>query len=232
MRSSHNINVNISTMNIYMSHVFRFMTLGLLLTAVVAYFSMQSTAFMNILQTNFFLLLGLLIAEVALVVYISARISKLSSQTATGLFLLYSALNGITIAPMLLLYTGTSIASTFFVSAGMFGVMSFYGMFTKRDLTSWGSFLIMGLIGILIATLVNFFLKSSVLASVISYLGVAIFLGLTAFDVQKLKEFGESMPVDNPTVARRGVILGAITLYLDFINIFLFLLRIMGNRSE
>ena len=220
--------------NTYLSRVFRFMTLGLCITALIAYFSLQSQTFIQSLYSNPLLFLLLLFIEISLALYLSARIATLSAQTASMIFILYSALNGITISPMLFLYTGASIVSTFFICASMFGVMSLYGSSTQRDLTSWGSFLIMGLLGIIIASIVNLFLQSSAVESAITYIGVFIFLGLTAYDVQKLKLLGESMPSNNPTVVQRGVVLGALTLYLDFINLFLFLLRIFGvsARSE
>ncbi|HKK33722.1 MAG TPA: Bax inhibitor-1/YccA family protein, partial [Desulfomicrobiaceae bacterium] len=146
--------------------------------------------------------------------------------------MLYSAMNGATLSAVLLAYTGASVFSTFLVCAGMFGAMSVYGMTTKKDLTSMGSFLFMGLIGIIIASVVNIFLQSPAMHFVISGVGVLIFTGLTAYDTQKLKAMGESAPMDDATAVRRGTILGALTLYLDFINLFLMLLRFMGQGRE
>lgn len=223
---------SVALMNRYLVGVFRYMTLGLFITGIVAYGISLSTTLVQALFSNILLLILLFIAEIGIVYYVSANIAKLSANTATGLFLTYSALNGLTLSAIFLLYTKASIVTTFFIAGAMFLTMAIYGSITKRDLTSLGSFLTMGLFGIIIATLVNIFLRSPVVDSVITYIGVFIFLGLTAFDVQKLKYFGESMPLDNPTVAQRGIILGALTLYLDFINLFLFLLRIFGNSRE
>ena len=223
---------NITTLSTYLSSVFRYMAGGLCITAFISYFTIQSPVFMASLINNPFLYIALLVIEVVVAMYLSLRISTFSAQKATAIFILYSALNGITLAPLLFFYTGASVVKTFFICAGMFGAMSIYGHSTKRDLTSWGSFLFMGLIGIIIASLANFFFKSSAVNAAITYIGVFIFLGLTAYDVQKLKEFGQNMPTDNPTVAQRGIILGALTLYLDFINLFIYLLRIFGNIRD
>ncbi|MDE7469075.1 MAG: Bax inhibitor-1/YccA family protein [Desulfovibrionaceae bacterium] len=223
---------NITTLSTYLSSVFRYMAGGLCITAFISYFTIQSPTFMASLINNPFLYIALLVIEVVVAMYLSLRISTFSAQKATTIFILYSALNGITLAPLLFFYTGASVVKTFFICAGMFGAMSIYGHSTKRDLTSWGSFLFMGLIGIIIASLANFFFKSSAVNAAITYIGVFIFLGLTAYDVQKLKEFGQNMPTDNPTVAHRGIILGALTLYLDFINLFIYLLRIFGNLRD
>ena len=181
---------------------------------------------------NKMIFFGMLIAELGIVFYLSARINKLSAGTATGLFLLYSALNGVTISLVLAVYTAQSVFAAFVTCSGMFAAMSVYGHVTKKDLTSWGSFLFMGLIGLLIAMLVNIFLQSSVMQMVISFAGVIIFTGLTAYDTQKLKEMGESAPLDDAVAMRRGVILGALTLYLDFVNLFLMLLRLFGGNRN
>jgi hypothetical protein len=173
----------------------------------------------------------LLIAEVGLVFYLSARIQKISGGAATSLFLIYSALNGVTLSILLMAYTTAALFKAFFTAAGMFGAMSIYGYVTKKDLTSWGSFLFMGLIGVFIAMLVNMFLQSAVMDFVISGIGVIVFLGLTAYDTQKLKTMGETAPMDDATVVRRGTIMGALMLYLDFINLFIMLLRLFGGRE-
>ena len=164
--------------------------------------------------------------------YITARMHVLSAGTATGLFLLYSVLMGVFLGPVLLVYTGSSVAQAFLVTAGMFGGMSVFGMVTKRDLSGMGSFMIMGLWGILLASIVNAFIGNSAVDLTISVLGVIIFTGLTAFDTQKLRMMGESAPVDDSLAMRRGALLGALTLYLDFINMFLMLLRLLGNRNS
>jgi FtsH-binding integral membrane protein len=154
-----------------------------------------------------------------------------TSQAATGIFLGYSALNGVTLSTILLYYTASSVAATFFVTAGMFGAMAVYGFVTKKDLSSWGSFLFMGLIGIIIAMVVNIFLASPMISWVISGIGVIIFTGLTAYDVQQITRMGEQGIMDGGEAAiRKGAIMGALKLYLDFINLFLMLLRFMGDR--
>jgi len=172
----------------------------------------------------------LIIAQLALVFVLSGMVHRLSGAVATALFMLYSALTGLTMASIFLVYTYSSIASTFFVTAGMFGAMSFYGYTTKRDLSRFGSLLFMALIGILLASLVNFWLKSPALMWAITYIGVVVFVGLTAYDTQRLKAIGENINVNDKENLRRASIMGALTLYLDFINLFLMLLRIFGNR--
>jgi len=176
-------------------------------------------------------LYGLLIGELGMVFYLSARIQKMSAQAATGIFVGYSILNGITLSTILLYYTASSVAATFFVTAGMFGAMAVYGFVTKKDLTSWGSFLFMGLIGIIIAMVVNIFLGSSMMSWVISGIGVIIFTGLTAYDVQQISRMGAQGIMDGgEAVVRKVVIMGAFRLYFDFFNLFLMLLRFVGDR--
>jgi hypothetical protein len=215
-----------------MRGVYQWMALGLGLTGIIAYFTATSPTLLQIIFGNPLVMWGLLIGELLLVVGLSAGISKLSGSTATFLFLLYSGLNGLTLSAIFLVYTTSSIASTFLICAGMFAAMSIYGLTTKKDLTSLGSFLFMGLIGIIIASIVNIFLKSSAFQFVISGIGVIVFVGLTAYDSQKLKLMGESAPYDDALAIRRGTILGALTLYLDFINLFLMLLRFFGQSRE
>ena len=176
------------------------------------------------------LFFGLIIGELALVGYISARINKLSSYNATLLFLAYTILNGLTMAVIFMAYTSESISSTFIITAGTFGVMSLYGYYTKSDLTKIGSLAFMALIGIIIASVVNMFMNSELMSWIISYLGVAIFIGLTAYDTQKLKGIAIN-GFENEESMEKSAILGALTLYLDFINLFLFLLRILGDRK-
>jgi len=166
-----------------------------------------------------------------LVLILSAAISRMQSSTGILLFFLYSALNGLTLSVIFLAYTRASIANTFFVTAGTFGAMSFYGYTTQRDLTSWGSFLFMGLIGIILASVVNIFLRNEMVYWVVTYAGVLIFVGLTAYDTQKLKAMAMAGFADEET-ERKTAVLGALTLYLDFINLFLMLLRIMGSRRD
>jgi hypothetical protein len=175
----------------------------------------------------------LIFAELGLVWYLSARIEKMQASTATGLFFLYAFLNGLTLSVIFLVYSGSSIAATFFITAGMFLSMSVYGMVTKRNLDGLGSFMFMGLIGIIIASIVNLFIGSTVLESAISLIGVIVFVGLTAYDVQKIKMMGEEgiMSQGEATV-RKGTIIGALALYLDFINLFLMLLRLFGGARD
>lgn len=222
----------VEVLNAFMRGVYQWMTLGLGLTGIVAYLTATSPSLLQIIFGNPMIMWGLLIGELLLVLGLSAGISRLSGGTATFLFLLYSGLNGLTLSAIFLVYTASSIASTFLICAGMFAAMSIYGLTTKKDLTSWGSFLFMGLIGIIIASIVNIFLKSPGFNFVISGLGVIIFVGLTAYDSQKLKRMGESAPYDDAVAIRRGTILGALTLYLDFINLFLMLLRFFGQSRE
>jgi hypothetical protein len=219
-------------LNAFMRGVYQWMSAGLGLTAVTAYLTISTPALINILQANPTLLFVLIFAELGLVIAMSAAIHKFSALTATALFMLYSGLNGVTIAPLLLIYTGASVAGTFVICAGMFGAMSVYGLTTKKDLSSWGSFLFMGLIGIILASIVNIFLQSSMLHFAVSGIGVLVFVGLTAYDTQKLREMGETAPMDDGTAVRRGTILGALRLYLDFINLFLMLLRFFGQMRE
>lgn len=228
----------VELVNAFMRGVYGWMGAGLGVTALVALAVQSSPTLLGALfnydpATGAVGLSGtvivLLLAELGLVFFLSARIGSMNPSTATTLFLVYSGLNGLTLTPILLAYTSTSVFSTFVTTAGMFGAMSVYGMVTKKDLTSWGGFLFMGLIGLIIAMVVNLFLQSPAMAFVISGIGVLVFLGLTAYDTQRLKTMGEQMPAD-AAVIRRGSILGALTLYLDFINIFLMLLQFMGDR--
>ena len=214
----------------YMAQVYGWMTCGLLLTAFVAWYAARSEAIMSFVFSSQITFFGLIIAQLALVFVLSGLIHKLSPALATGLFMLYSALTGLTLSSILLVYTAQSIAATFVVTAGMFGVMSLYGYMTKRDLSGLGNMLFMGLIGIVLASLVNFWLKSEALMWAVTYIGVVIFVGLTAYDTQKLKNIGQQIDVRDSSLLRKYSILGALTLYLDFINLFLMLLRIFGNR--
>lgn len=218
--------------NSFILSVYNWMAIGLALTGGVAYAVAGSQAMLNLIFGNRIVFYGLIIVELGFVFYLSARIQKISSTTATSLFLFYAAINGATLASIFILYTRTSIVSTFFICAATFGVCSIYGMVTKRDLTSVGNFMMMGLIGIIIASLVNFFIRSSAMAMIINYIGVFVFVGLTAYDTQKIKRMALSQPADlDRQTVRKGAIIGALSLYLDFINMFLFLLRILGDRD-
>ena len=218
--------------NSFVRSVYNWMAIGLGLTGFVAYYVSNSPSLLNIIFGNPIVFWGLIIGELALVFTLSARVGKMQASTATAMFVVYAVLNGATLSAIFLAYTKSSIASTFFVCAGTFVAASIYGWVTKKDLTSFGSFLFMGLIGIIIASVVNIFLKSSGMAMIISYIGVFIFIGLTVYDTQKLKNMALTQPADaDAAVVRKGAIIGALSLYLDFINLFLMLLRIMGNRE-
>lgn len=217
--------------SIFLAKVFNWMALGLGITGIVAYAVAYSGIAIQLINSPLFYIL--MFGELGLVFYLSARIDKIAAGTATGLFLGYSALNGVTLSMIFLAYTASSIAGTFFITAGMFGAMAVYGMVTKRDLSGFGSFLFMGLVGIIIASIVNIFLKSSSLYWAISMIGVFIFTGLTAWDVQKIKRMGEEGILEQGEVAiRKGAIMGALALYLDFINLFLMLLRFFGGSRD
>ncbi len=215
-----------------MRKVYVWMTLALVITGFTAYGVASSPGIISALVANRMLFIGFLIAEVALVWFVSARIMKLSLTAATLIFTAYSVLNGITLSMIFLAYTMQSIASVFFITAGTFAVMSLIGYFTKTDLSSLGKILMMAVIGLIIATVVNaFLLKSGGFSLIISYVGVLIFVGLTAYDTQKIKVM--LAEADNMTEeAQKIALLGSLSLYLDFINLFLFLLRIFGGNRE
>ena len=219
-------------LSLFMRGVYQWMAAGLCLTALAAYFTAGSAFLMDLIFGNPIVLIMLIVGELGLVIAISAGINKLSASTASFLFLLYSTLNGVVLSSILNIYTGASIFTTFLVCAGMFVAMSVYGMFTQKDLTGWGNMLFMGLVGIILASVVNIFLQSPGLEFAISGIGVIVFVGLTAYDTQKLKNMGESAPLDDQTALIRGTILGALTLYLDFINLFLMLLHFLGQMKE
>ena len=215
---------------VLMRKVYVWMTLALVITGVTAYGVATSPGLMMAIATNKLLFWGLIIAEFGLVVAISAAINKLSLTTATLLFVLYSVINGATLSFIFAIYTMSSIASVFFITAGTFAVMAVIGYTTKKDLTSIGKILFMALIGIIIATIVNIFLKSTGLQMIVSYLGVLIFVGLTAYDSQKIKQMLLMAP-DAGEGAQKIALLGALSLYLDFVNLFIYLLRIFGRRE-
>lgn len=215
-----------------MRKVYVWMTLALVITGFVAYGVASSPGIITALVSNKLLFWGLFIAELALVWTVSARINRLSLTTATLLFILYSALNGATLSLILLVYTMQSIASVFFITAGTFAVMAAIGYFTKSDLSSLGKILMMALVGLIIATVVNaFLLKSGGFSLILSYVGVLIFVGLTAYDTQKIKQM-LIMADDVNEETQKIALLGSLSLYLDFINLFLYLLRIFGNSRE
>lgn len=216
----------------FMNLVYGWMSVGLLLTAFVAWYTAQSPAMRDFVFSGNLAFYGLIAAQLGLVIAISAFINRLSSGVATTLFMLYSVLTGITLSSIFLVYTTGSIVSTFFVAAGMFAALSVYGYSTSRDLSGFGRFLFMGLIGIVLASLVNLFFKNDTVTWVVTYIGVFVFAGLTAYDTQKLKMMGQQIPQDNAELVKKFSIVGALTLYLDFINLFLMLLRILGSRDN
>ena len=225
--------------NEFVRSVYNWMAIGLALTGFTAYYASHSEFLLNLLfsvQGNqmrpSMLFYGFIIGELALVFFLSARIQRLQASTATLMFVIYAILNGLTLSFVFLAYTGASVASTFFICSATFVVASLFGWMTKRDLTSFGNFMFMGLIGIIIASVVNIFLRSSMMYMIISYIGVLVFVGLTAYDTQHLKSMAMSQPDGlDGAVVRKGAIMGALKLYLDFINLFLMLLRILGNRQ-
>ena len=214
-----------------MRSVYVWMTLALAITGLVALYVANSYTLVSAIMANRFAFWGLLIAEVGLVWYLSARVDRLSFTTATLLFIVYSILNGATLSILFLIYTASSIASVFFITAGTFAVMAVIGYFTKRDLTRLGSLCLMGVIGLIIASVVNLFFLNDTASLIISYIGVLIFVGLTAYDSQKIKRLlsGEDIEVNETT--QKIALMGALTLYLDFINLFIYLLRIFGDRK-
>ena len=211
--------------------VYIWMSLALCITGLTALIIANNNDIMYSLLQNEAMFWGILIAELVLVFVLAGRINKLSMGTATFLFILYSILNGVTMSLIFIIYTESSIASTFFVTAGTFGAISIYGYATKKDLSSWGSILIMGLIGIIIASIVNIFMASETLYWIISYAGVLIFVGLAAYDTQKIKKAILDPNVEVNESLNKIALMGALELYLDFVNLFLHLLRIMGNRD-
>lgn len=212
-----------------MKQVYVKMTIALLVTGLVSFFCGTSYEYLSFFMSHSWFMWVLVIAELGMVIGISAGIAKLSSPTATGLFYLFAVVNGLLLAPIFVIYTHESIAKTFFITAGTFGAMSIFGYTTNQDLSKIGNILFMALIGLIIASVVNIFTKSSTLDWIITIAGVIIFVGLTAWDTQKIKEMAKVMPADQ--VGRLATI-GALSLYLDFINLFLYLLRIFGSRRD
>jgi FtsH-binding integral membrane protein len=215
----------------YMIRVYNYMAVGVALTGVAAWvvyqLALSNPAFRQALFGSP-LYLVLLFAPLALVFFLSFRIDHLQAGTARALFFFYAALLGVSLAPIFMAYTHNSIANVFFISAASFGALSLWGYTTRRDLSAFGAFLIMGLFGIIIASLVNLFLQSGAMSFVISVVGVLVFAGLTAWDTQRIKEMYD--PMDDGTIGGRKAVMGALTLYLDFINLFLMLLRLFGDR--
>ncbi len=218
--------------NTFLRSVYNWMAIGLALTGFTAYFVAHSQL-INVIHGNPVVLFAMIFGELGLVFFLAARVQKLKASTATSLFVIYAVLNGAVLSSIFVIYTSASIVSTFFVCALTFGALSVYGMVTKKDLSSVGSFAFMGLIGIIIATVVNLFIQSQMMTMLISYIGVIVFVGLTVYDTQQLKQMAETQPADaSGAMIRKGAIIGALRLYLDFINLFIMLLHIMGVARD
>lgn len=214
-----------------LKNVYLWMTLALGISGVTAIAVANSPQLLELLYGNGLVLFIVFIAQLGLVWLISARISSMSINTATALFIAYSILTGVTLASIFIVFTQESIASVFFISAGTFAAISLYGYTTKRDLSNWRTYLLMGLIGLIIASVVNWFMHSEMLYWIISYVGVLVFVGLTAYDTQKIKQMALVSYNQEGEISQKIALLGALTLYLDFINLFIYLLRIFGRRK-
>lgn len=217
------------TVSSVMKRVYVRMTLALLVTAVTSLWAASSEMFFSFISQNSWSMWVLLIAEVGLVIAISGAINRLSSTAATALFFLFAVINGLALSPIYFIYNTVSIAKTFFITAGTFGAMSIYGYFTSNDLSKLGSILYMALFGLIICSVVNIFTKSDTMGWIISFVGVLIFIGLTAWDTQKIKQMAAMSP--NASDGRLATI-GALSLYLDFVNLFLYLLRFFGGSRD
>lgn len=216
--------------NTLIKNVYLWMCGALVITGLTSYYVANNFSLQEAIFSSPLVFYGLIIAEFALVIGLTAAINKISALTATLMFLLYSVINGATLSSIFLIYEIGSITTTFFVTAGTFGAMAIYGSITQRDLTKLGGILTMALIGIILATLVNLFLKSGMMNTIISIIGVIIFVGLTAYDAQKIKAMLGNAEINDTT--QKLAVLGALTLYLDFVNLFLYLLRFMGKRNN
>ncbi len=213
----------------FLRRVYGWMFLGLAITAFVAWNLMAMPGVARSLVANHWVFLALFVAQIGLVFALSARVDRMSPGTAAILFVIYSALTGLTLSVLLLAYTGASIANTFVVTSGMFGALAVFGTTTKRSLAGAGQFFFMGLVGLVLASVVGLFWNNDALQFLISVVGVVVFTGLTAWDAQRLKEMARAVP---PERAGAYAIVGALSLYLDFINLFLFLLRFLGGRRD
>ena len=214
----------------FFAQVYGWMTAGLGLTGGIALFASSSPALMQFVFGTRFVFIGLIIVELVIVGFLSARVFDWSLGKVQAAFVGYAMLNGVTLSCVFLAYTSASIASTFFITAGTFGIMSLFGYFTKADLSGWGKLLSMAVIGLVLAMVVNIFLNNSVLEIITSFIGVLVFVALTAYDTQKLKQLALLGVTDGEEMSNKASILGALTLYLDFVNMFLFLLRLFGSR--
>jgi FtsH-binding integral membrane protein len=214
----------------FITRVYAWMTMGLVITAGASLFTLYTESILMTIVSNRWVFFGLIIAELGLVIFLTAAINRLTPVLAGLAFFGYAGLNGLTLSILFLVYTSASIIETFFICACMFGIMSLFGYTTKRDLTSWGSLLFMGLIGLILGMAFNLFFQSPAVYWITTILGILIFVGLIAYDTQKLKNMSLSLGGEEE-VAQRASILGALALYLDFINLFLLLLRIFGRRK-
>jgi FtsH-binding integral membrane protein len=213
----------------FMVKVYGWMSVGLILTGVVAWYTASSEALLGFIFGTKWMFFALIILELISVALLVSMINRMSANLATFVFFVYATLNGLTLSCIFIVYTTSSIASTFFITAGTFAVMSIYGYTTKSDLSKWGNLLFMGLIGLMIASVANWFMKSEMLHWIISFVGVITFVGLTAYDTQKIKNMN-IIGNEGSDEDHKEAIMGALTLYLDFINLFLYLLRIFGRR--
>lgn len=223
---------SVESINALFRKVYQFMAMGLILTALAAYLTASSPAMIELLYTSRAPMMIIAVAEIGLVIWLGAGFNKLSAGAARNIFFVYSILNGLLCSSILLVYTGESVAKAFLSTAGMFGAMSIYGLYTQRDLTSMGSFLRMGLFGLIIAMVINLFMRSSALELYISIFGIIIFMGLTAWDTAKIKAIAASYDSRDENMTGKVAVFGALSLYLDFINIFLYLLRLFGRERN
>jgi len=214
----------------FLAQVYVCMSFGLAVTGGLAWYTANSMGLMSTLFSSRAPFIIIVIVQIGIVIYLSSRIATLSPSVASAFFVLYAALNGLILAPIFIVYTSESIASTFFVTAGTFGAMSLYGYMTKRDLSGMGSFLLMGLVGIIIATLVNIWLRSEATMWAITYIAIIVFVLLTAYDTQKIKQMAYELD-QNEDLRASVAVLGALRLYLDFVNLFIYLLRIFGRHK-
>lgn len=215
----------------FIARVFGWMSIALLVTGLTAAYVLSSESLLYLIASNFYIFYGLIIGELALVFALSGWINRMSATTATAVFLFYACFNGLTLSLLMLIYTGESIFGTFAITAGTFAIMAFYGYTTKSDLTKLGNLLLMALVGLILASIVNIFLASSMMYWIITYVGVLIFTGLIAYDTQQIKNMNMVAAEGTETYTKMAI-LGALRLYLDFINLFIYLLRILGSRRN
>jgi FtsH-binding integral membrane protein len=220
-----------SAVSAILKNVYLWMTMALAISGLTAMVVAGNAELMQAIYAGRGTLFILFLVQFGLIWLISSRIGSMSFLTATLLFIAYSIVTGVTLSSIFLLFTTGSIASVFFITAGTFAALSIYGFITKKDLSTWRTYLFMGLIGLIIASIVNWFLASEMMYWIISYVGVAVFIGLTAYDTQKIKQLASACYAENEDTQNKVALLGAITLYLDFINLFLYILRIFGKRK-